>query len=502
MKKTKKMKRMICALLLLSVLCLSFAGCQADTDKPGKSEDRQDASEDGGGDLGPIVYTPDLPEKDYGGYEFKVYQRGLDTHIDWSEKCIYAEAENGERINDAVYRRNMFVEGKYNIRIVPVNASGEIYNGPVKKGFEKSVLANDNLFDMAMSGVYDSSLLATQGFLIDLCDMPYIALDKPWWDGTVNDTLKILGRLYFGMSCMGINCKDDSFCILFNKQVAQEVGIENPYQLVRDNKWTFDNFMAIARTAALDLNGDGKMGKEDRYGYSGFDAEAWNLIIASGERIAKIDSAGLPYFTLVNERAIKVYEAIYTIFTEENFMLNTSGVADLHGETYKLLVQNQVLFAGSAMTVVQKARAMEQDFGMLPYPKFDAAQDKHYTICGLWGPTAVTVPTTNPDLERTGIIIEAMVAEGMNTIFPAYYDINLVTKGLRDEDSKEMLDIIMAGRGYDIGMLYDWGGIRGVILESIQGKKDSFLGTFEKKEGAALKAMQKTIDEFTKISER
>jgi hypothetical protein len=500
------MKKIICAMLLLSVLCSFFLGCNSDSAKPDDAEGKQAESENGDtGDEGPVVYTPDLPEKDYGGYEFKVYQRGPNVNAsdrDWIERCIYAEAENGDRINDAVYRRNMVIEARYNIKIVPIDGSGGIYNDQIKKDFEKSVLAGDQLFDMAMSGVYDSSLLATQGYLINLYEMPYIDLEKPWWDVPVNETLKIQNKLYFGMSCMGISDKDDSFCILFNKEVARDTGIENPYQLVRDNKWTFDTFMAIARTAAADLNGDGVMGPEDRYGYSGFDAEAWNLFIASGERIARIDNAGVPYFTMINERSVQVYDAIYTIFTEENFMLKTSGILDLHEETYRLLVQNQVLFAGSAMTVVQKARAMEQDFGMLPYPKFDAAQDKHYTICGLWGPTAVTVPVTNQELERTGIIIEAMVAEGMNTIFPAYYDINLVTKGLRDEDSKEMLDIIMAGRSYDIGMLYDWGGIRGVILESIQGKNASFMSVYEKREGAALKAMQKTIDEFTKISDR
>ena len=497
----KRLKRIVCAILPLLIVSVIFAGC-AEDDKALDADSTKVADDVTPEETTEFRYIPDLPDIDYGGYEFRVYQRGLDTDKDWYEKCIYAEAENGERINDAVYRRNMFVEEKYNIKIVPINASGEIYNGPVKKGFENSVLAQDNLFDMAMSGVYDSSLLATQGYLVDLYEIPYIDLTQAWWDVTVNETLKILNRLYFGISCMGVNDKDDSFCILFNKQVAQDLGIKNPYQLVRDNEWTFDNFMNTARVAALDLNGDGVMGKEDRYPYSGFDAEAWNLIIASGERIAGIDDNGIPAFTLVNDRAIQVYEMIYRIFTEENFMLNTSTAPDLHEETYKLLLQNQVLFAGAAMTVVQKARAMEQDFGMLPYPKFDAAQDKHYTICGLWGPTAVTVPVTNTDLERTGIIIEAMVAEGMNTIFPAYYDINLVTKGLRDEDSKEMLDIIMAGRGYDIGMLYDWGGIRGVILESIQAKNTSFMTTYEKREGAALKAMQKTIDEFTKIAER
>jgi len=299
---------------------------------------------------------------------------------------------------------------------------------------------------------------------------------------------------------MGINDKDDSFCVLFNKKVAQDLGTENLYQLVRDNKWTFDKFTELGRLAIMDTNGDGKMDHEDRYGFIGFDAEAWNLFMASGERIARTGSDGIPYFTMNNDRALNVYENIYNIMTQDDFMFRDySRAADLHDYTYHLLSENHTLFAGAAMTVVQKARSMEEDFGMLPYPKFDAAQDKYYTIVGLWGPTAVTVPITNIELERTGVIIEAMVAEGMNTIYPAYYDINLVIKGLRDEDSKDMLDIIMAGRNYDVGMLYNWGGIRDIIMDSINAKNLSFITAYERRENAAITALEKTIDEFNKI---
>jgi len=208
-----------------------FAGCTADNagskDAGGAADNAQNQQNgDGPEEETEIYYIPDLPDADYGGYEFKVYQRGPEAS-EWSEVCIYAEEETGEPINDAVYKRNRYVEGKYNINIVPVNASGQIYDGPIKREFEKSVLAGERAFDMAMSGVYDSSLLARQGYLVDLYSVPHIALDKPWWDIPVNDTLKIRHKLYFGISCMGINDKDDSFCVLFNKKVAQDLGTED-----------------------------------------------------------------------------------------------------------------------------------------------------------------------------------------------------------------------------------------------------------------------------------
>ena len=481
----------ILILLIITALPALLFSCAGDNEGTGGLSGENGAA---------AVIPPDLPEKNFNGYEFKVYQRGPEAD-EWSEVCIYAEEENGEPINDAVYRRNRIIENRYNITIVPVNASGGIYDGPIKNGFENSVLAGDNAFDIAMSGVYDSSLLARSGYLADLCSVPHIDLERQWWDIPVNETLKITGKLYFGISCMGVNDKDDSFCILFNKKIARDLEVENPYQLVRDNKWTFDKFIELGKRAATDLNGDGAMDHEDRYGFIGLDSASWCLFTASGERMARMGGDGLPYFTMNNERAVQAYGTIYDIMTQDNFMFRdfSRNTGSRHDYIYRLLSENHALFAGAAMTVVQKARAMEEDFGMLPFPKFDSNQEKYYTIVGLWGPTAVTVPVTNTELERTGIITEAMVAESINTVFTAYYDINLVIKGLRDEDSKEMLDIIMAGRNYDVGMLYNWGGIRDIIMESINAGNNSFIAAYEKRENAAVIEMEKTIEEFNRI---
>lgn len=416
--------------------------------------------------------------------------------------CIWSDGETGEPINDAVFRRNTFLAEKYDIKIVPVNGSGGIVNGTVKRDFINSVKADDDQFDMAMMGVLDSAGLASEGHLIDLYSVPHIDLSKPWWDIPVNQTITIMNRLYFGISKMGIHDKDDSFVILFNKELADEVKIESPYQVVKDNRWTYDTFIVLAKQGVSDLNGNGEFDDDDRYGYSGFNAEAWNNFFAAGERIAQVDNDGIPVITMINERSQRAYEYIYKLFNDDNIMFNTQKFPGntLHDVTYRLLSQKQVLFAGAAMTVVQKARAMDQDFGMLPYPKLDENQDKYYTMCGLWGPTAITIAITNNDLDRTGILIEAMVADSMKKIYPAYYDINLVTKGLRDEESKEMLDLIMEGRGFDLGMLFAWGDLSNVLIQSLLNKNISLVSSFEKSADKAQTAMEKTIENFNSVS--
>lgn len=64
-----------------------------------------------------------------------------------------------------------------------------------------------------------------------------------------------------------------------------------------------------------------------------------------------------------------------------------------------------------------------------------------------------------PDTYKTGIILEALAAKGKEILLPTYYDKQLQSKFSRDEESSAMLDIIFKNRIYDIGTMFNWGGI-------------------------------------------
>ena len=49
---------------------------------------------------------------------------------------------------------------------------------------------------------------------------------------------------------------------------------------------------------------------------------------------------------------------------------------------------------------------------------------------------------TNQTPDDTALILEALSYESQDTLTPAYYDICLTGKSTRDEESKDMLDII------------------------------------------------------------
>ena len=104
------------------------------------------------------------------------------------------------------------------------------------------------------------------------------------------------------------------------------------------------------------------------------------------------------------------------------------------------------------------------------------------------------------NLERTGIIIEALSAESMYLLTPAYYEISLKTKYARDDESQEMLDIIFASTVYDLGNIFDWGGVFTLPSNLTESGSTDFASRYAKIEKAAVKAMEKTIEQYMEQS--
>jgi hypothetical protein len=115
------------------------------------------------------------------------------------------------------------------------------------------------------------------------------------------------------------------------------------------------------------------------------------------------------------------------------------------------------------MVNIVPLRSMPTDFGVLPIPKKNAAQDYYSCDVNSWTGLGITVPTTVVDMESIGIFLEAYAAESYKRVKPAYYDVLLSGKVARDEESLEMLDIIFGNRTYDIGAIGTYGTLNEVI---------------------------------------
>jgi hypothetical protein len=141
-------------------------------------------------------------------------------------------------------------------------------------------------------------------------------------------------------------------------------------------------------------------------------------------------------------------------------------------------------------------RAMEEDFGIVPYPKFDEAQQTYYTMTD--GASAMmAIPTTIKNPERAGKITAALNAESWKRVIPQYYDVALKVKFTRDDESAQVLDMIMDGRTFDFGYIYDnWQGYAFYIQDLISQKSSAASSWFERKKGSAERNLEKVLASF------
>ena len=222
----------------------------------------------------------DFPEADYGGFEFRILARDND----WDKMEVDFDEPQSEPIYDAVYRRNLAVEELYNVKITGIMTTGDIY-AMVKKSHS----AGDSEYDLVLTSMADSARLGREGLLRSFTKMKGIDITNSWWDQNIYDDLSINGNIYFMTGDMNVRDNDNIWIILFNKKLLQDFNLESPYELVKDNKWTFDKMAEMGRASVGDLNGDGIFDAEDRYGLITTSEGGKNFFYAAGLSAVKIN---------------------------------------------------------------------------------------------------------------------------------------------------------------------------------------------------------------------
>jgi hypothetical protein len=439
--------------------------------------------------------APDLPERDFGGKAINFLVRSEIFHWYWSSKEIYSEKQNGEVINDAVFTRNIAVEDAYNCRITEYRSDNPINDA------NKAINSGDDVYDVFMTNMIDNAGLAQKGSLVNLKSMEYIDFEKPWWDDRAVASLSLGGKLYWTLGDINIMDNDATWSNIFNKKLIADYNLEDPYSIVRAGEWTISKMYEQALAVVTDIDGDGSIGINDRVGHLSEVSNTYGMFIGAGEAIAKKDETDLPHLSLNSERASDVITAVLDFMLDADTTLLADNYIGKYNNpwdelTRPMFMDNRGLFYTIGLGTVTLLRDMDSDFGILPIPKYDADQREYYHYVHPWSASTVSVPVVNSDTAFTGFILEAMAARSMYTLTPAYYEITITNKVMRDTDSEEMLDIILGSLAYDFGAVFNWGGTSDIFPQLTNQKSYDYVSACASREKAAKTAMDKTVAAF------
>lgn len=376
-----------------------------------------------------------LPDTlDFGGDSFHV------LHSADFKRYYFAEEEIGEIMNDAVYERRIFVEETLNVKMTDYLLDG----GQIHAEMQKSVMSGDDVYDYTMmhciAGVAD---LVTNGYLYDYRDLPNVDLTAEWWNLALMEQLSLGDKLTYGVSDIII---PNPFVLIFNKDLIRDLNLDDPYQMVYDGTWTLDNFISLCTAVVSDLDGDGTMTLNDRVGVMGIDACLYSsFMTGAGQYLTRKGADGKIEMIVNNEK-------MHTIAEKMLRLAGTPGAAwCTPDENHPKMDSGRVLFYLGGASYAESMREVDVEIGILPYPKFDEAQDE-YLMLDWGGLTCVPCTITNP--EMVGAVLELMSWDSANGVLPAYYDTILAGKLARDDDCRNMLELIFDSITYDIGLNY------------------------------------------------
>ncbi len=428
--------------------------------------------------------APEIPAIDGKGEEFRILGRqhtNADaTYLPYPE--FAATAITGEIMNDTVYKRNEALAKKYNVKIIADVDTRE----NVRNRLRTYAQTNDPYYDLYSIATMYSFTMASEGHLRSIDDIPYVDIDNPWWHTQTMENFSIGNVNYALIGDLNYTQFMAAGALFFNQKVATENNVPNLYNIVREGKWTVDKMHEIALTVTRDLDGDQQVGEKDMWGLVTGNFTWMNLFYGGGTGLIEKDSDDIPVLVWNSEKNLQIIEKITSLLNDGNATMMSNQHTDWTTPVDTYLKEDRALFRIGNIYTAPTLRTMETEFGILPMPKYDEAQDKYYTYVHYGHSNVMVVPKVNQRLELTGAFLEEGTYLSYKDLRPAFFEATLTGKIARNEDTVEMLEILFAGLNPDLALPFHGAGmtIDTVMRKIYDQDMDSWTSLIESEFGA------------------
>lgn len=202
---------------------------------------------------------------DYAGRSFRILTSIDSMNATNANDLIEGSGElNGELVNDAVWKRNNYVEEFLNIDLAfsQQKSSYETCTADIRK----IVLSGEDTYDLLINDVRSFIELTLEGLFINIYGNDKMDFDKMYWYyGYMEELCLIKGY----MAVLAGDCFMDTIgsahCLLLNTKLLENL-YGDPmlfYDLALQDKWTVENAQTYINGAYADLNGNDKAELDD-----------------------------------------------------------------------------------------------------------------------------------------------------------------------------------------------------------------------------------------------
>jgi len=463
----KKTARILALILALMMIVTSFVSCGTDGEDPSNTTVVTTAGE--GGENGDGATTTEdrsvskLPDKHWGDVPYNVLGRDGGVHVQFYNNEIAADTLNGEVVNDAVYSRNEMIKSKYGI-IVQKTLDANVYATAdllYKSGYD--------LYDLVIYIPKYAQQHAEQGFLSDLTAVPHINLNHISWNDYANEQLTVMGKLYYTTSDFLIQDKSRTYIMLYNRVLLRSFDEYSDLYIedwVESGEWTLEKAGELVTDFTYEVDGVDGHSAADAFGLTLESTHSFaTLVFGGGFRVSTIED-GVPRLVGVDDKIISIIDKTLAFASDRNMAMYDGEQPESSTRTW---CDSRSLLFCSFPSVFESSlnKYCDFEFGILPYPKYDVAQEKYYTHINIGNGSFFAIPIMAEDQEFCGFGLEALTELSTDTTLDAFYETKCKLQDVYDQRCAEMLDLVFENVVYDIAAICNYGGLYVHIAETV-----------------------------------
>lgn len=417
------------------------------------------------------------------------------------------ESVSSDNIRNALFDRNGEVERRLNVDLTFRQELGDTANvSNFTSKVDQAKKANTKEFDIIAAYSRTAGQLAVRGYLEDLADVQdtHLNFSKPYWPDNMVNELKINNSLYFISGDISPNLLYMMQVIYFNKdmldqywEAAAKQGhtvtngksytaehdangklIASPatlmlYDWAYAGDWTIDKLIALSRGADgtgiyRDNNGNGVKDSKDTYGFTSRAFQMNSFYTSSGLRFVEQTTDGSILKISDDYGSEKTAALLSKLGAWINHETIHSAWATVDDDDYYSPFSSgrTMFFAVRAEApVVFGDKGAPYDYGILPVPMYDEAQESYHTCLG--NPfTMYSIfngLATSGSASRTGrgdtlremtAVLECWASETYRLVTPEVYEVITRTEYGKTSYDAKMFDLCCSSATFDLGQIF------------------------------------------------
>lgn len=494
------MKKTLAMLLALLMLLPAFTACA-------ESGTNEETASTGSSDAAPDVSEETVPEEteitrqnmpdtlpddlDFNAVDINFIHVNSDKH----KRELYVEEDTGDALDSAIYARNIAVEERLNIKIVPIA-------GDPSTEAQTAVVAGIDDFQVVGGQQYQMMKQATQGLYFNVNELKYLDTEQPWWAQKFIQAATIGNdRLYYLTGDATMTMLMNMGVVYVNNTLYENMygSVDDLYATVLEGGWTFDVMQTYVEGMYIDANGDTTRDVDDIYGFAAHTISMMDYLVGGADlRFCDYDEEGYPYLIINTERSVSFAEELQKLMYENTGTYILEGSVAGESTGISKFSEDTLMFLPFRAETSEKLRDMESDYAILPCPKFGEDQE-NYSTAVHDSATVLAIPITNVERnDATCAFLEAFAAESYRTVTDVYFGTLLKEKFARDETAATIFDIILEGVYFDFACLHSYAlnSIGQIFRTTTSDRGATFASTYQKSAKVYDKMMGKLIEAY------